>query len=56
MGNGGNAIFRGMSPKIPGNVAKDSGECCQTFLGMSTNIPGNTLKHILLLTNDASKR
>ena len=58
-GNGGNVIFRGMSPNIPGNVAKHwemssnilwkvlkhSGECPQTFRGMSPNIPGNVLKH-----------
>ena len=30
---------------IPGNVAKHSGECPQTFWGMSPNIPGNVLKH-----------
>ena len=33
----------GMSPNIPGNVAKHSGECRQTFQGMSSNIPGNVL-------------
>ena len=26
-GNGGNVIFRGMSPNIPGNIVKHSGEC-----------------------------
>ena len=30
---------------IPGNVAKYSGECRQTFRGMSPNIPGNVGKH-----------
>ena len=30
---------------IPGNVAKHSGECPQTFRGMSPNVPGNVLKH-----------
>ena len=29
----------------PGNVAKHSGECCQTFQGISSNIPGNVAKH-----------
>ena len=43
--NGGNVIFRGMSPNIPENVLKHSGECHQTFRGMSSNIPGNDLKH-----------
>ena len=50
--NGGNVIFRGMSPNIPGNVLKHSGECRQTFLGMPQrfrgmlpNIPGNGAKH-----------
>ena len=43
--NGGNVIFRGMSPNIPGNIAKHSGECPQTFREMSPNIPGNVLKH-----------
>ena len=38
-------IFRGMSPNIPGNVAKHSRECRQTFQGMSSNIPGNVLKY-----------
>ena len=33
----------GMSPNIPGNVAKHSGECRQTFQGMPSNIPGNVL-------------
>ena len=37
--------FRGMSPNIPGNVAKHSEECRQTFRGMSSNIPRNVLKH-----------
>ena len=37
--------FRGMSPNIPGNVAKHSGECPQTFQGMSPNIPGNIAKY-----------
>ena len=37
--------FRGMSPNIPGNVAKHSGECPQTFQGMSPNIPGNVAKY-----------
>ena len=37
--------FRGMSPNIPGNVSKHSGECPQTFRGMSSNIPGNVTKH-----------
>ena len=29
----------------PGNVAKYSGECPQTFRGISSNIPGNVAKH-----------
>ena len=37
--------FWGMSPNIPGKVAKRSGECPQTFRGMSLNIPGNVAKH-----------
>ena len=44
-GNVGNVIFPGMSPNIPGNVAKHSGECRQTFQGMSPNIPGNIIKN-----------
>ena len=44
-GNGGNVMFRGMSPNIPGNVAKHFGECHKTFWGMSPNIPGNVVKH-----------
>ena len=43
--NGGNVIFRGMSPNVPGNVAKHSGECHKTFRGMSPNIPGNVIKN-----------
>ena len=31
--------FRGVSSKIPGNVAKHCVECLQTFWGMSANIP-----------------
>ena len=34
-----------MSPHIPGNVAKYSGELHQTFRGMFTNIPENVAKH-----------
>ena len=41
-GNGGNAIFQGMSSNIlrnvlniPGNVAKHSRECCHTYWGIS---------------------
>ena len=34
-----------MSPNIPGNVARNSGECPQTFWGMLLNILGNVLKH-----------
>ena len=34
-----------MSSNIPGNVAKYSGECPETFWGMFPNIPGNVLKH-----------
>ena len=30
---------------IPGNVAKHSGECGQTFRGMSPNILGNVAKY-----------
>ena len=30
-GGGGGLIFRGLSPNIPGNIAKHSGECSQTF-------------------------
>ena len=33
------------TPNIPGNVARHSGECRQTFQGMSPNIPGNVRKH-----------
>ena len=44
-GNGENVIFRGMSPNIPGNVAKHSGEYRQTFRGMLLNIQGNVAKH-----------
>ena len=40
-GNVGNVIFPGMSPNIPGNVAKYSGEYHQKFRGTSPNIPGN---------------
>ena len=50
--NGGNVIFRGMSPNIPGNVAKhsweclkDSGECRQIFREMALNIPESVLRH-----------
>ena len=43
--NRGNVIFRGMWPKIPGNVLKHFGECRQTFRGMWPNILGNVLKH-----------
>ena len=34
-----------MSPNITGNVAKYSGECCQTFREMQPNIPGNVTEH-----------
>ena len=34
-----------MSPYIPGNVAKYSGECRHIFRGMSPNIPGNVAKY-----------
>ena len=34
-----------MSPNIPGNVLKHSGECLQKFRGMSLNIPGNVAEH-----------
>ena len=34
-----------MSSNIPGNAAKHSGECPQTFRGTSQNIPGNVIKH-----------
>ena len=44
-GNGGNVIFWGISPNIPGKVAKHSRECPQTFRGMQRNIPGNAVKH-----------
>ena len=44
MGEGG-VMFRGISPNIPGNIAKHSGECSQTFWGMSPNIPGNIAEH-----------
>ena len=30
-GNGGNVIFWGMSPNIPGNITKHFGKCPQTF-------------------------
>ena len=44
----GNGIrgTRGMGEcYIPGNVAKHSGECGQTFRGMSPNILGNVAKY-----------
>ena len=44
-GMGGNVIFWRISPNIPGNVLKHSGECPQTYRGMSPNIPGNVAKH-----------
>ena len=34
-----------MSPNIPGNFVKYSGECHQSFRWMSLNIPGNVAKH-----------
>ena len=34
-----------MSPNIPGNVTKNSGECPQRFSGMLPNIPENAAKH-----------
>ena len=34
-----------MSPNIPRNVAKQSGECPQTFRGMSPNILENVAKY-----------
>ena len=34
-----------MSPNIPMNTIKHSGECRQTLRGMSPNIPGNIIKH-----------
>ena len=37
--------FWGISPNLPGNVARHSGECRQTFRGMSPNIPENVAKH-----------
>ena len=37
--------FWGISPEIPGNVAKHSEECRQTFRGMSSHILRNVLKH-----------
>ena len=44
-GEWGNVIFRRMSPNIPGNVAKHSRKCCQTFWRISSNILGNFAKH-----------
>ena len=41
----GNVIFCGMSPNIPLNVFKYSGEYCQTFRVMSLNILGNVAEH-----------
>ena len=38
-------FIRRMSPNIPGNVLKHSGECCQTICRMSSNIRGNVVKH-----------
>ena len=38
-------LLQGMSPNIPENVVKYSGECPETFQEMSPNIPGNVLKH-----------
>ena len=37
--------FRGMSPNIPGNIAKHSGEYRQIFRGMSPNILGNVTQY-----------
>ena len=37
--------FYVMSPNIPWNVAKHSGECPQTIRGMSSNILENVTKH-----------
>ena len=34
-----------MSPNVPWNVPKHSGECPQTFQRMSSNIPENVAKH-----------
>ena len=34
-----------MSPNIPGNIFKHSGECLPTFRGISSNILGNVAKH-----------
>ena len=44
----GNGMWRtwGMTEcYIPGNVAKHTRECPQTFREMSSNIPGKVLKH-----------
>ena len=38
-------LLQGMSPNIPEDVVKYSGECPETFQEMSPNIPGNVLKH-----------
>ena len=45
MGNGMRGT-RGIGEcNIPGNVAKHSGECPQTFRRMLLNIPGNVTKY-----------
>ena len=40
-GTRGTRVIGGMSPNIPGNVAKYSGECHQTFPEISSKIPRN---------------
>ena len=45
MGNGMRGTWGMGECYIPGNVAKHSGECPQTFREMSPNIPGNAVKH-----------
>ena len=35
----------GNAPNIPGNIAKYSGKCHQTFRRMLPNVPGNVLKY-----------
>ena len=45
MGNGRNVIFQAVSPNIPENVAKYSGEFCQIFLGMFGDILLNVWRY-----------
>ena len=44
-GMGGNVIFREMSPNIPGNIAKYSGECPQNSRECPQTLRGTVAKH-----------